>query len=1381
MRLLREKESRKFASAKDHIDNLFHRRNKDDENSTSLTHDIECQIETALKGEQKIFFELIQNADDIEATEISLYLLENHLIVVHNGLPFNESDVEKICDIAQQRYHDKSNMQGKTGYKGIGFKSIFSASDRVQIISGEGAFEYSFRFDKQHFARSRTDGAAFPWPIIPIWTTDSNAHYEYKPAKYFEIIRGRGNRTCIIATLKAEVRAGLSQDLNLMKSDPKSILFLRSVNKIHLVEKDEVWIEKVRKEIEGHACTDLYIKKSISSGWILLDTWLLRRLTIDGEALSNVKIAISQANLSDYECPQRIRNAKETFIIYAVQVKDGCLQAVVSPLFSYLPTRVYCGIPFIVNADFLLNAERTQLTENPWNDMIMFHVSRGAFGLMRVLAQILKYRSQVLKLMPPEAAPMSLPSGLRNKYQQGFRDGVAVEAFIPAYKSNELLYLREACYDETNFFREFPEISSPNKLIDYSLDNISGILSHVSQFTAHHLVGKLKDYATRNKHTHFQKRLTKFLYEYSGRNHSLVSILKWQYFLLSSQNDIVSPQSVYFSETQISSISVPVKIHFIKSEIYDNNPSIKKWLEELGVKILTPIEFIRANLLPMIARQELSNQYLVQVTSFIKSYFDDLSHNDKQSLNKLGVLTQSGNYIPSSVAFLANIYNPRHKVEKDVAGVDRFVSEAYLGADLSQQNIESWKKFWIELGVGEHIISRTITVNERWVGLLYHDIGKMRPFNVNRLSEIQQFYYIDFIHLINFKDHHDAVWSAIAGAFSQTVYGVSAGVDTILHFLKNNEVCKDDSGSFHKTSDLFSRKLAPIVRGIKPIANYPVFLSEKSEEYLGIKIRVSIKDCLDVLMFLSINKFNDARYYNTFLAFLELHKDQAQNSDGILKEALRNNPVLLPAENGTLRSISDLKFFDIAGTTVGNSSRWFKHYIDLSVEDRLLLAEILGITVVNRDNLKVRTIPLGSSKSDIRDVKEKLTQYLPLIAYCATESHGHVAEKFEDLKQRLLPLEFVAVSLISLEHDGVELQTSPCYKKEDTIYYLNSISDIRTNREFCRLIGKLFKLTKKAKAILPWVTCLTQDQLLIQLDSEQYDLEAVKQAIANYMPQGPIQSTLLQPALPPMVDVMIESQPNDRQLIRGVEQLSLNETKPNAKNLAHLTFLATTKKVDVENIMIESEPLDLQPRLVIDDEQLPFPQIPSDGGYFQNDSGVVSRPRAERDIDKDKATGDWGEKLVYKWLKNRYRHKLLNKYNGFEIKPFEINSVNFGFVLKPTESVLSDTEVTVCWNNKPYCKNRMDSGLSFDLSIVKKSGGAIKTRIIEVKSTTSNGSADLYISGRELGLMVKYGAKCRLFRVYGVGSQNPRIAILKDPAKVVNADNPNISKVVIRM
>ena len=84
-------------------------------------------------------YELLQNAEDAQATKVMFVLTSDDLKFLHNGQrQFTEPDIESITGIGNTTKKDDINQIGKFG---VGFKAVFSYTQTPQIYSGEYAFE----------------------------------------------------------------------------------------------------------------------------------------------------------------------------------------------------------------------------------------------------------------------------------------------------------------------------------------------------------------------------------------------------------------------------------------------------------------------------------------------------------------------------------------------------------------------------------------------------------------------------------------------------------------------------------------------------------------------------------------------------------------------------------------------------------------------------------------------------------------------------------------------------------------------------------------------------------------------------------------------------------------------------------------------------------------------------------------------------------------------------------------------------------------------------------------------------------------------------------------------------------------------------------------
>jgi hypothetical protein len=82
-------------------------------------------------------FELIQNAEDAGATELTFTLFDDGLEVRHDGRDFTVADVRAICAVGQGTKTDDLTQIGKFG---IGFKAVYAYTDSPRIHSGAENF-----------------------------------------------------------------------------------------------------------------------------------------------------------------------------------------------------------------------------------------------------------------------------------------------------------------------------------------------------------------------------------------------------------------------------------------------------------------------------------------------------------------------------------------------------------------------------------------------------------------------------------------------------------------------------------------------------------------------------------------------------------------------------------------------------------------------------------------------------------------------------------------------------------------------------------------------------------------------------------------------------------------------------------------------------------------------------------------------------------------------------------------------------------------------------------------------------------------------------------------------------------------------------------------
>ena len=80
----------------------------------------------------QFIFELIQNADDTNATEASFHFYDKKIIFTHNGKEFTRKNIQSITSVG---FSDKKDDEASIGKFGLGFKSVYNIAQIPEIYS----------------------------------------------------------------------------------------------------------------------------------------------------------------------------------------------------------------------------------------------------------------------------------------------------------------------------------------------------------------------------------------------------------------------------------------------------------------------------------------------------------------------------------------------------------------------------------------------------------------------------------------------------------------------------------------------------------------------------------------------------------------------------------------------------------------------------------------------------------------------------------------------------------------------------------------------------------------------------------------------------------------------------------------------------------------------------------------------------------------------------------------------------------------------------------------------------------------------------------------------------------------------------------------------
>ncbi len=278
-------------------------------------------------------FELIQNAEDAGATELSFELLADRLTVSHDGRPFTPADVRAICGISQGSKADDITQIGKFG---IGFKSVYAYTNTPVIRSGDEHFLI------ENYVRPRAAGPAAGAAALTVFTFPFDRPEVPAAAAAEEISRAL---------------AGLSAE---------TLLFLRRIERIRAIGPGVA--TELRRTVTPGERPGRHVVLGIRRADYRTDAeWMVwsRPLTALGEPALRVEVAFAAHSEQDVRFLMR---------------RDS------SPLVVFFPTEKETFLGFLIQGPYRTTPARDNVPEgDAWNREL---VSQTAALLVDVLAEL---------------------------------------------------------------------------------------------------------------------------------------------------------------------------------------------------------------------------------------------------------------------------------------------------------------------------------------------------------------------------------------------------------------------------------------------------------------------------------------------------------------------------------------------------------------------------------------------------------------------------------------------------------------------------------------------------------------------------------------------------------------------------------------------------------------------------------------------------------------------------------------------------------------------------------------------------------------------------------------------------------------------------------
>ena len=126
-----------------------------------------------------------------------------------------------------------------------------------------------------------------------------------------------------------------------------------------------------------------------------------------------------------------------------------------SRLYCTLPTGVDAGLPFLVNAPFLLNPSREAIVVNPFNIFLIEQIAKANFTFVR---EQLRQIPSALNILAPSVLTKALNEELRGAYQKCLDSLFQSTPFLPSYDEISYLHIEHGFVDLTGFVRLMHEV-----------------------------------------------------------------------------------------------------------------------------------------------------------------------------------------------------------------------------------------------------------------------------------------------------------------------------------------------------------------------------------------------------------------------------------------------------------------------------------------------------------------------------------------------------------------------------------------------------------------------------------------------------------------------------------------------------------------------------------------------------------------------------------------------------------------------------------------------------------------------------------------------------------------------------------------------------------
>lgn len=299
-------------------------------------------------------YELLQNADDVNATEVHIVLKKDGLIFKHNGTkhfdvtPIDSEKVGDINSITGIGNSTKTDTQNKIGKFGVGFKSVFKYTDTPEI------YDDTFHFKIENY-------------IIPTLLPGDAPD------------RLVGETMFVFPFKKGKEKGSFNSIKKKLKELQSPILFLHSLKKI-------IW--RIDDFSTGATGNEYSYEKRLLGRTRHGDIAFERYVLLEPNGTSNIFLFSQEITVTDEE------NNKSTHPIFVGFYYDAAEVRLITNetrnIHCFFPTDDTFNTCFITHAPFLLTENRRSLNNSDdfsweFNEKLIQHLSELAAHAIVIL------------------------------------------------------------------------------------------------------------------------------------------------------------------------------------------------------------------------------------------------------------------------------------------------------------------------------------------------------------------------------------------------------------------------------------------------------------------------------------------------------------------------------------------------------------------------------------------------------------------------------------------------------------------------------------------------------------------------------------------------------------------------------------------------------------------------------------------------------------------------------------------------------------------------------------------------------------------------------------------------------------------------------------